>query len=69
MKNPGKLLADESGNKYIAYNKEQERAIMQSYKILVHYLTPDFKAVLNDDGKPKKGLKAFDKLTVIGFVD
>lgn len=69
MKNPGQLLEDESGNKYIAYNKEQSPAFVQVKKLLVHHMSADFKYQTDEKGKRIIGLKAIDKLKLIGYTD
>ncbi|WP_026463497.1 hypothetical protein [Adhaeribacter aquaticus] len=69
MKNPGKLLMDSEGNKYIAYNAKQHKSFADIGKVHVCYLEPNMKPKKDAEGKMIVGLKAIDKLTVIGFVD
>lgn len=69
MKNPGQLLQDAEGNKFIAYNKEQHASFSQIKKLLVHHMTDDFKPKTDKEGKRIVGLKAIDKLKLIGYTD
>lgn len=66
--NPGLLLEVEGGGKAIAHHKEQREEFVKLKKQFIHYLDNDFNTIMIDN-KPKTGLKANDKLKIIGRVD
>ncbi len=68
-KNSGLMLQIEGGGKAIAYHREQEPQFKELKKHFIHYLNDDFTPVLDDAGKEKTGLKASDKLKIIGYTD
>lgn len=67
--NPGILYKTQKGFWAIAYHKEQEQEFIKRGKVYVHIHTPELQPVLDESGKPTKGLMAKEKLTRIGFVD
>lgn len=69
MRKPGYMFSVDTGGKAIGYHYEQNTAFMALNKVFVHFLNDDFTPVLDEQGKPKTGLKSVDKLTVIGFTD
>lgn len=69
MKNPGYLLQIDGGGKAASYHGEQRPEFEAIGKVLIHYLDEQFLPILNADGKPKTGLKAKEKLLMIGYTD
>ena len=68
-KGPGFYWKVEGGGKAISYNAEQRPEFEKLRKYFIHYLDDKYQPVLDDQGKEKTGLKAGDKLTLIGYVD
>lgn len=66
--NPGLLLEIEGGGKAISYHKEQLKEFVDLKKQFIHYIDDNYQPIMIN-GKPKTGLKANDKLKVIGRID
>lgn len=68
-KQPGYVFAIEGGGKAIALHHEQNEQFKALRKYYCHFMNDDYTPVLGEDGLPKKGLKAAEKLKLIGYTD
>ncbi len=65
----GYLWEIEGGGKAASYHKEQRTQFEAVGKIFIHYLDTNLEPILNERGEPKTGLKAKEKLFLIGYTD